>query len=354
MKALKYFPAFTVPVFLWLSLSLEGIWSYSLFFYAFIFVPILEQVLPASEENMNKVEEQLAADDRSYDFLMYIMLPIQFGLLFYFLHQLQTYSWTTSEVIGKVLCMGIACGGFGINIAHELGHRHTVYEKLMSKALLLSSLYMHFFIEHNRGHHLQVATHNDPATARYGENFFFFYARSMVMGFISAWKLENKRLRKLGLSWFSWRNEMIWFVIIQIAFCLAIATFFSLWVVCCFIIAAFIGIMTLELVNYIEHYGLLRKQKSNGGYEKVLPIHSWNSNYFLGRLLLFELTRHSDHHYRPSRKYQTLRHFDDSPQMPAGYPAMMICALFPPIWFHIMHRQIDEIHSKYSDSLAKN
>lgn len=352
MRALKYLPAFTVPIFLWLSLSYDGWWCYSLFFYAFVFVPILEQVFPASEANMTKVEEQLAKDDRSYDFLMYIMLPIQFALLFYFFHQLGSHDWSGFEIGGKVLSMGIACGGFGINIAHELGHRHTVYEKLMSKALLLSSLYMHFYIEHNRGHHMHVATKDDPATARYGENFFFFYVRSVVMGFVSACHLESKRLRKLGLSWLHWRNEMIWYVLIQISFCAAIALLFGTWVMVYFILAALIGIMTLELVNYIEHYGLLRKQKENGAYEKVLPVHSWNSNYFLGRLLLFELTRHSDHHYRPSRKYQTLRHFDDSPQMPAGYPAMMICALFPPLWFYIMHRKIDAIRKQYSEYLA--
>ncbi len=301
---------------------------------------------------MTKVEEQLAKEDRSYDFIMYIMLPLHYGLLFYFFYQLAFVDWTGFEITGKVLCMGIACGGFGINIAHELGHRHTAYEKVMAKMLLLSSLYMHFYIEHNRGHHLHVATKDDPATARYGENFYFFYVRSVVMGFVSACKLESKRLRKLGLSWFHWRNEMLWYILIQLAFCASIGIVFGAWVMLYFIIAALIGIMTLELVNYIEHYGLLRKQKSNGAYEKVLPVHSWNSNYFLGRLLLFELTRHSDHHFRPSRKYQTLRHFDDSPQMPAGYPAMMVCSLFPPLWFYIMHRKIDAVREEYHEYLA--
>lgn len=340
ISAIKYLPAFTGPLALWISLNGDGWISWLTVIYLFVLIPLLEFVLPAPEGNMDKVEEQLAKKDRFYDFFVYAMLPVQYALLLYFCSIIGG-EMSSFDRIGKIFSMGICCGAFGINVAHELGHRHTWYEKLMAKVLLLSSLYMHFYIEHNRGHHLQVSTPDDPASARYGENVFSFFYRSVTQSYISAWHLENKRLRKKEGSAWSLNNEMAWYSIIQISFCAVIALWFGLQVMLYFILAAIIGFLLLELVNYIEHYGLVRRINEFGAYERVMPVHSWNSNHFLGRVLLFELTRHSDHHYRPDRKYQILRHFEKSPQLPAGYPAMMLLALCPPIWFHVMHKQID-------------
>jgi alkane 1-monooxygenase len=270
-----------------------------------------------------------------------VLVPLQYILLVVFLLRISQGSLSTLETIGLVLSMGMASGILGINAAHELGHRSTGYEQNLSKMLLLTSLYMHFFIEHNRGHHRHVSTDADPASARKGEWVYTFYFRSIIGSWFSAWKLEKEKLSKQGHAFWSFHNEMLRFQMIQIALLAAIVFVFDLQTMIMFASAALIGILLLETVNYIEHYGL-RRQIINGKYERTMPVHSWNSNHPLGRLMLLELSRHSDHHYQASRKYQILRHFDDSPQMPTGYPGMIILALFPPLWFYVMDRQIHQ------------
>jgi alkane 1-monooxygenase len=201
---------------------------------------------------------------------------------------------------------------------------------------------MHFFIEHNRGHHRYVSTDSDPASSRLGEWVYAFWIRSTIGGWLSAWILELERLEKKNSKAFSLNNEMLFFQIIQCGFVVLIYVLFGLQTTVYFLTTAVFGFLLLETVNYIEHYGLRRKKKGKR-YERTMPAHSWNSNHPIGRLVLFELSRHSDHHYISSRKYQTLRNFDESPQMPTGYPSMMILALIPPLWFYVMHRKIDAL-----------
>ena len=313
---------------------------FSLLLYAFGFVPLLETLLRPQHSNLEKTQLEIVKADRIYDFLLYLILPIQYAILIWFLIIIDNPEATWWVTGGKILSMGLCCGILGINGAHELGHRIQPYEKIMAKSLLLTSLYMHFFIEHNRGHHKRVSTPEDPASARRGETLFTFWVRSIIGSYLSAWKLENSRLHRKGRSPASFQNEMVIYHLIQGTLMLAILFIFAWKTMCYFLLAATIGYLVLETVNYIEHYGLQRKKLQNGQYEHVRPQHSWNSDHPIGRLLLFELSRHSDHHYRPGRKYQTLRHINTSPQMPTGYPGMMILALFPPIWFHIMHQQI--------------
>jgi len=205
---------------------------------------------------------------------------------------------------------------------------------------LLSSLYMHFFIEHNKGHHKNVATPEDPSSARLGEPVYLFYFRTICYSYLSAWKIANREMEKKNKPVLSLENEMIQIHIIEIGFVLLIAFLFGLKILIYFLMAAFIGILLLETVNYIEHYGLSRKQIANGKYERAMPMHSWNSDHVIGRLMLFELSRHSDHHYLASRKYQLLRYHEESPQMPTGYPGMMILSLIPPAWFYVMNKKI--------------
>jgi alkane 1-monooxygenase len=239
--------------------------------------------------------------------------------------------------------MGLLCGTNGINVGHELGHRSKTHEKIMAKALLLSSLYMHFYIEHNKGHHKRVGTKEDPATARYGEWIYSFYFRTIALSYIHAWEISNHDVKKAGHKIFSIHNEMILFHVIQLAFLALIFFSFGWLATLYFVIAAVLGMLLLETVNYIEHYGLQRKQIAEGKYERAMPEHSWNSDHPIGRIMLFELSRHSDHHYLASRKYQTLRHHDNSPQMPTGYPGMMILSLFPPAWFFVMNKRVRRV-----------
>jgi alkane 1-monooxygenase len=241
--------------------------------------------------------------------------------------------------------MGLLCGVFGINVGHELGHRVNVFEQTLAKALLLTSLYMHFFTEHNKGHHKRVATPEDPSSARYGEMIYLFYFRTIIFSYLSAWHIANEELRKKGKHAFSIYNEMIQFHLIQALLLGLIYWNFGGLITLYFLAAAVIGILLLETVNYIEHYGLQRKATGEGKYERAMPEHSWNSDHVIGRLMLFELSRHSDHHYMASRKYQVLRHHDHSPQMPTGYPGMMLLSLVPPLWFSVMNQKIKQMNT---------
>ena len=325
----------------WIALNSSGFWSYLTIIEVFVLIPLLEFFIKPDPSNLEKTEEELLKKDAFYDWMLYMMVPILFGFLYFYLKKVSGENLPVADLIGHTLTMGILCGALGINVAHELGHRSTWYERIMSKALLLCSLYMHFFIEHNRGHHKYVSTDEDPASARYGESLFAFWIRSIFYSYISAWRIEAKRLKAKNQGVFSFANEMMGFQLIQIAFLLTIYYLFGIAAVGFFVIAALIGVLQLETVNYIEHYGLRRKKNESGHYERVMPWHSWNSDHVIGRVMLFELSRHSDHHYLASRKYQILRHHEDSPQMPTGYPGMMVLATIPPLWFYVMHRQIN-------------
>jgi alkane 1-monooxygenase len=239
--------------------------------------------------------------------------------------------------------MGLLCGAFGINVGHELGHRIKPYERMMAKTLLMTSLYMHFFIEHNKGHHKNVATPGDPSSARLNEPIYLFYFRTIIFTYLSAWKIANEETRKKGLSVLNIKNEMVQVHLIELLFVITMYAFTGIMPTLYFLCAAAMGIVLLETVNYIEHYGLERKETAAGKYERAMPWHSWNSNHILGRLMLFELSRHSDHHYLASKKYQLLQHHDNAPQLPTGYPGSMILALIPPAWFYIMNRKIKGI-----------
>jgi alkane 1-monooxygenase len=341
LRTLKYLFVWTGVAMGMVSLHAPGIWSYALPIYAFGLIPLLELLMRPDPHNLSQAELEVAKEDRWYDFQLYLIVPVQVMLILMMCWKLSQPGLTTAEIIGKVWATGIGCGVMGINVAHELGHRNTWYEQLMSKILLLTSLYMHFFIEHNRGHHKNVSTPEDPASAKKGEWLYTFWFRTVWGSYWSAWRIENKRIRKLGKPILSFANEMVIYHFLQLAAVGAIAWAFGWMVMLYFLAAAVSGFLLLETVNYIEHYGLRRRQLPNGGYECVMPAHSWNSDHLLGRLLLFELSRHSDHHYRSGRKFQTLRHMDGSPQMPTGYPGMMVLALFQPLWFWVMHRQIE-------------
>jgi len=325
----------------YLGLYFGGIWSYGSIYVAFLILPLLELILPTSEENHAPEEEEARSRIQIFDWLLYLNLPILMGAVIFLLINVSSRELTTNELTGMILNVGLMIGTVGINVGHELGHRSRKYEQWIAQALLLMGLYMHFFIEHNRGHHRHVATPQDPATSRKNQTIYTFWIRSTTMSWWHAWKLEKERLAKIGHSLLSWQNQMLRFQLIQLAYLTTIFLVFGftgLWVA---VAAAVFGILMLESVNYIEHYGLLRRKNERGRYEQVLPIHSWNSNHELGRIFLYELTRHSDHHFRATRKYQVLRAFRDSPQLPAGYPACMILALFPPLWFAIMNPRVD-------------
>ncbi len=340
LRGIKYVLVYTTPLIVLLSIYSGNEWSFSAVILLFGIIPFLELFTKGSAINLEKVEEELAKEDKRYDWLLYGLVPLQYIILVYFLYQVSLENLPLYYKLGATLAFGMACGILGINAAHELGHRITWYEQLMSKLLLLTTLYMHFFIEHNRGHHKNVSTDDDPASSRIGETVYAFYFRTIWGSWRSAWHLEREKLKRKHLSFWSIKNEMLLYQIVQLLLIVTIWVAFGGKTLLFFMLGSLIGILLLETVNYIEHYGLRRK-KNGENYERTLPIHSWNSNHPLGRLLLLELSRHSDHHYMASRKYQLLRHFDESPQMPTGYPGMLLLSLFPPLWFKVMHKRID-------------
>lgn len=343
IRVIKYLSPLIVYITAYIAFTTHGWLCYLPILYAFVLMPLLELCLKPVEANLNAAEEEVAKADHRYDYVLYAIAVLQFPSVFYFLYQMQDDAITWGDRIGRIGSMGLLCGVFGINVGHELGHRVKPFEQRLAKLSLLTSLYMHFFIEHNKGHHKNVATPADPSSARYGEILYAFWPRTIFYSYLSAWHIANAEAKKRGGSLFTWRNEMIQAQVFQLAFIVLIYFLFGWAVMGYFLIAAFMGILLLETVNYIEHYGLNRKAYEEGKYERALPEHSWNSNHILGRLMLFELSRHSDHHYLASRKYQVLRHHDRAPQMPTGYPGMMLLSLLPPLWFHIMNKKLKEI-----------
>lgn len=343
LSALKYLYVLTLPLVVATAFLQQGWTSFLPLVYAFGIIPLLELGFRPTGGNLDAVEEALAKRDPWYDWVVYLMVPLQVGFVFFFLWIWQTTPLALYEQVGLIFALGLMCGVLGINVGHELGHRVKKPERLLAKIALMTSLYMHFFIEHNRGHHKRVATEEDPATARYGEIVYTFWFRSIALSYLSAWELEFKRLGQRNLPLWSWRNEMLQYHLIQIGWLVLIGGLFGGGALLAYIGAALIGVLLLETVNYIEHYGLQRERKTSGAYERVAPHHSWNSNHVMGRLLLFELSRHSDHHFMASRKYQILRHHEDAPQMPTGYPGMMVLSLLPPLWFRIMHPRIQTL-----------
>ena len=340
-KKLKYLSVLSLPICVWISFHSSGILTFLPALYLFIAIPFFELILKVDKSNLSEQEKVLAANDSFYSILLYLMLPVQFGFLVYFMFHIQE-AQSTSVLIGRISSMGLMCGVLGINIGHELGHRSNRFERFIGELLLLSSLENHFLPYHNRGHHTNVGTKSDPATARRDEWLFVFWFRSQIGSYIQAWQIEITRMKIMKKHVFSLENKMIQYTLLHSLFLGSIYAYFGLTVLIYFLFAALVGILLLETVNYIEHYGLYRQQRENGNYEQVKRKHSWNSNHVIGRAVLFELSRHSDHHFKADRPYQLVENSDDSPVMPTGYPGMMVLAFIPPLFFKVMNHRVNK------------
>lgn len=343
MAAFKYLTPIIIYAGALLSFTLKGWLCFIPMILTWIIIPIIELLLKPDKRNLSPEEEETAKKNYLYDYILYMMVILQMPIVFLFLYSLQDETLSWIEKTGRITAMGMFCGTCGINVGHELGHRINKFEKILGKMSLMTSLYMHNIIEHNRGHHKYVGTYNDPSTARYGENLYIFWLRCIIYTYINAWKISNKEMRKKGGTAWSLKNEMLLIHLIQGVFIFLILFWFGPLILSYFMLAAFFGILLLQSVGYIEHYGLIRKKTGNGNFERVMPAHSWDSHHVIGRLLLFEVSRHSDHHYLASRKYQILRSHDNAPQLPTGYPGMIILSLLPPAWFYVMNKRIKYI-----------
>lgn len=332
MTGLRYLLALLLPASIYVGLLADGFWSFTALGFAFGLVPVLEAVLPTFAANLSEAQRAERLGQPWYDVLVLAQIPLHLGAIALFVKVVpeDRAAGDLTSLVGHIAAMGVSCGTLAINVAHELGHRPNATYQRLAQGLLVTTLYGQFFIDHNLGHHKNVATPEDASTARYGEVLYAFWVRSIVGVWRTAWHLKP--------------------LLMAVLFTAEVLMLFGFWLLAPealvpFLAAAVMGILLLETVNYIEHYGLLRQKVSAHRYENAQPAHSWNSNHPLGRFMLFELTRHSDHHAHPHKPYPVLDHFDEAPQMPAGYPAMMVLAAVPPIWFRVMNPRLKQVTS---------
>jgi alkane 1-monooxygenase len=302
-------------------------------------IPLLDHLFPNDASNPpEQIVPQLEADPY-YQILNHLTVPLHFVVLVcgaWFVAN-QDLGWF--GLLGHGLVVG-AISGFGINTGHELGHKKSRADRLAARLVLAVPFYGHFSIEHNAGHHAEVATPEDSASARFGENIYRFSLREIPGGLRRAWRLERERLQRRGYNTWNWRNEILQ------SYAASVLLYGGLLLAFGPVILPFLLIQTawawwqLTSANYIEHYGLLREKRPDGRYERCQPHHSWNANHLASNLVLFHLERHSDHHTYAARRYQSLRHFEDVPQLPSGYFGMFLLAYVPPLWYRVMDPKV--------------
>jgi alkane 1-monooxygenase len=310
-RFLKYGLAFVLPITAWISFSSNGWITFLPIFYAFVFLPIVELIIGEKSSIYSDLQKAVLQKERAYDLLLYLMVPLQWISLIWFIVGISIESLETYEIVGRTSAMGLLCGVIGVNVAHELGHRQTAFDRFMARCLLASTSFL-----------------------------YTFWLRTVRDSFLSAWRIVAIEQQRKKKSVWSLSNEMIQYLLIELSIILTI-TFLAGWLAAIlFVICSLIGILLLEGINYVEHYGLRRSKVSEFRYEDVQPNHSWNSNHVISRLVLFELTLHSDHHMFPQKKYQVLENPKEYRQLPTGYAGMLILSLIPPLWRKIMDPRI--------------
>jgi alkane 1-monooxygenase len=331
----------TLPFLTWGLVEVTGVGA--LWFYGpvlvFGFFPLLDLAIGNDARNPPDTVIKWLERDRYYRWCTYAYIPIQYAGLVFACWLWSHGGLSVPESIGLALTVAMV-SGIGINTAHELGHKRASSERWLSKVALAQSGYGHFFIEHNRGHHVRVATPEDPASARLGESFYAFLPRTVLGSLRSAWELERVRLARLNRSPWTPRNDILNAWAMTAALYLVLVLAFGIVVLPYLLIQSVVGFCLLEVVNYLEHYGLLRGRREDGRYERTRPEHSWNSNSVASNVLLYHLQRHSDHHANPIRRYQALRHVHEAPQLPTGYAGMIVLAVVPPLWRRVMDHRV--------------
>ena len=311
-------------------------------------VPAIDLVSGLDRSNPPDDVIEALEQDRYYRWITYLYLPIQYAgfvAAFVWIAEPEWLGVAPLDTLDRIgIAVSIGCiGGIGINTAHELGHKKESHERWLSKIALAQSFYGHFYIEHNRGHHVRVATPEDPASSRLGESFYAFWPRTVSGSLRSAWRLEKRRYARKGQHPFRVGNDVLNAWVMSAALWAVMMAVLGLGILPLLVLQAVVGFSLLEVVNYMEHYGMLRQKVGVGErrrYERVDPSHSWNSNNIATNVLLYHLQRHSDHHANPTRRYQTLRDFEESPVLPTGYAGMIVLALVPPLWRRVMDPRV--------------
>ncbi|WP_151962945.1 alkane 1-monooxygenase [Acinetobacter oleivorans] len=303
-----------------------------------VIIPLLDRII--GDDKSNPPEQVIAQleKDPYYTILVRSFIPMQYLAMFVGAYLYTRKNTPFADKMGIAISVGML-NGIAITNAHETGHKSDKLNQMLSHLVLAPTAYGHFRVEHNYGHHKNVATPEDPASAQMGESFWRFLPRSVLGSLKSAIIIEKKRLARQNKGFWSIKNELLQGWAITTGLYGVMIAVFGRKVVPFLAIQAVYGFALLEVVNYIEHYGLLR-QKENGKYERTAPEHSWNSNKVMSNVFLYQLQRHSDHHAHPTRSFHTLRHFDGTPQLPSGYAEMIMAAYIPPLWFKIMDKKL--------------
>ncbi len=339
LRRLGFLFPLSMPLLILAGYRLGGAWNFLTLGWLFVALPALDYLLGADTAAVLPRDARSAGWARFFDGILYLWVPVQLALIVWAAGAFAALPDLLSQV-GLAYSVGVVTGGVGIVVAHELGHRQRAGERLLGCVLLASVGYAHFYIEHNKGHHSRVATPEDPATARAGESFWQFLPRTVVGQFASAWQIERERLVALGRRPASAANRMGWVIAAPLAIASALGLAFGAAAVVLFVVQAAVAISLLEEVNYLEHYGLVRRRRPDGRYETVTPRHSWNSSQRLSNWFLFNLQRHSHHHAQVTRHYQELLHVADAPQLPTGYGGMFLVAMLPPLWRRVMEPRL--------------
>jgi alkane 1-monooxygenase len=336
-----------VPSLAFLAIGLNALTGWSAWFWigpivVLVVVPALDLVAGLDRSNPPDDVIEALENDRYYRWITYLFLPVQYAGFLVAFWMIGTGDLSLADKLGLAATIG-TIGGIGINTAHELGHKKESHERWLSKVALAQSFYGHFYIEHNRGHHVRVATPEDPASSRVGESFYAFWPRTVAGSLRSAWNLEKRRYARPNQHSFRIGNDVLNAWLMSAVLWGAMVAWLGVGILPYLLIQAVIGFSLLEIVNYMEHYGMLRQKVGTAErrrYERVDPSHSWNSNNIATNVLLYHLQRHSDHHANPTRRYQTLRDFEESPVLPTGYAGMILLALVPPVWRRVMDARV--------------
>ena len=342
LKALPFAISYTLIPLIVMAALHGGIWTVFPFIWGWVGVSLLDRVLGLDTENMDPATR----DDLLFwhKLVIWTWVPLQMALIIFVLWQITVPGHlSTSEAISVAAALGVATGGIGITFAHEMVHQRNKWERWAGELLLTSTAYGHFATEHVYGHHITVGTPKDPVSARRGQDFYSFFIRALAGTLTSAWAIERDRLARRGLPVWH-RANPFWRYVLGLAAFIALSWGLAGgWGIALFAISCFMAVFQLEAVNYVEHYGLQRRYLGNGKFERVKPHHSWNCSATASNWMLINLQRHSDHHYRPDRRFPLLQHFswDEAPQLPFNYALMITFALNPPVWFWIMNPRVD-------------
>ena len=305
----------------------------------YLLLPALDLLIGTDKHNPPEELVSKMDADPHYNRLLMMCIPAHLLVLVASAYLVGTQDLSWGVLIAFAIVIGISSGS-SINTAHEIGHKNTKLERLLSRVTLAITGYGHFCIEHNLGHHRDVATPEDPASSRMGESIYRFMLREIPGAAKRGWMEESKRLQKRKLKVWSLDNHILQSYLMTFVLQGGLVLLLGWQLIVFFLIHNLFGWFQLTSANYIEHYGLLREKKANGKYERCQPHHSWNANHYVSNLLLFQLQRHSDHHANPSRSYQALRSLENLPELPTGYSAMYLLAYIPPLWFKIMNDRL--------------